>query len=73
MSTLAPSQSKALALLVSAVVDSVAVAGPLGAPAGVLYSALMAHGCSLSQFQSLMGALVRLGKLRQEGDLYFAA
>lgn len=57
--------------ILDAVVESVAVAGSQGAPGGVLYSALMAHGCSLNQFQSIMGALVSTGKLRQEGNLYF--
>lgn len=69
---LSPEQRAALAAIVAAVIDAVKVAGPLGAPAGVLYAALMSHGCTLSQFQSLMSALVRAGKVRQEGHLYFA-
>lgn len=68
----AASTANALLQIVDAIVDSVKAAGSHGAPAGVLYSALMAHGCTLSQFQSLMGAIVSAGKLTQRGHLYFA-
>lgn len=67
-----PSQSSALKAIVDAVVETVKAAGTMGAPGGHLYAALMAHGCTLNQFQSLMGALVRMGMLKQKGDLYFA-
>jgi hypothetical protein len=73
MSQLNPQQAQALKLIVDATVDAVKAAGDLGAPGGVLYAALMAQGCSLSQFESLMGALVKLGKVRRSGELYFAA
>jgi hypothetical protein len=73
MATLTPQQRTALGLIARATIDAVQAAGPDGAPAGVLYAALMQQGCTLSQFQSLMGALVRTGKLRAEGDLYFVA
>lgn len=69
--TLTRAQAMALRAIVGAVVQAVAEAGPTGAPSGVLYAALTAHGCSLSQYQSLMGALVRNGTLRADGDVYF--
>lgn len=69
----APGINQMIALICEAIIESVAVAGPLGAPAGTLYAALMAHGCTLDQFNSIMGALVRIGKLRQQGNLYFVA
>ncbi len=72
MSTLNPSQARALQLVVKAVLDAVKEMGPQGAPAGPLYAALMSQGCTLNQFQSLMGALERAGKVRRDGDLYFA-
>lgn len=70
-----PEQATALRLIVSATVDAVKAAGPHGAPAGVIYAALMTQGCSKSQFDSLMGALVRTGKLTHdcEAHLYFIA
>lgn len=66
-------QAKALAAILNIIVDTVKDAGPMGAPSGPMYAALMAQGCTLSQYQSLMSALVRAGKLTQRGNLYFAA
>jgi hypothetical protein len=42
-----------------------------GAPAGPIYAALMAQGCTLEQFEQLMGVLVETGRLRKQGHLYF--
>ena len=67
-----PEILRKLQQVVSAVLESIRAAGPSGAPAGVIYAALMAHGCNLSQFESLMAGLERAGKIRREGDLLFA-
>jgi hypothetical protein len=67
----ADTQRKAVLQLVDGIVESVRAAGPLGAPGGLMYAALMAHGCTLSQFQTIMGTLVDLGKLERRGQLYF--
>ncbi len=66
-------QLRLLKLALEAVIDAVKAAGPMGAPGGVIYAAMMAQGASLSQYQSIMGALVSVGKLRRQGDLYFIA
>jgi len=66
-------QIRTLKLIIDAILEAVKEAGSNGAPGGVLYAALMAKGCSLNQFQSLMRGIVNGGKLRQEGDLYFTA
>jgi hypothetical protein len=66
-------QKQAVRMIGAYIVDSVRVAGSMGAPGGTLYAALMAHGCTLEQFESLMGALVRAGKLQKRGQLYFAS
>ena len=68
-----PQQIAAIRMLADAVVDAVKAAGSLGAPGGVIYAALMAHGCTLAQFESLMDALIRAGKLTRSGDLYRVA
>ena len=60
-----------LIMLCDAIIEAVKAAGPVGAPGGVLYSALMSAGCNLAQFESIMSALVSAGKLRREGHLYF--
>ena len=64
-------QRQQMRMIMDAVVDSVRAAGPMGAPGGVLYAALMVHGCTLENFQALMGVLVKVGKLTQKGNLYF--
>ncbi len=64
---------KVLRMISDAIVESVKAAGPLGAPAGVMYAALMQHGCTLDQFNQFTGALVSCGKLRRQGDLFFIA
>ena len=65
-------QRQAIMMLLSAIVDSVKMAGDHGAPGGVLYAALMAHGITLDQFESLMSALVSAGKMTRKGHLYFS-
>lgn len=72
MASLNPQQAAALRMIVSAVLETIQQAGPIGAPGGHLYAALMAQGCSLSQFESLMGALVRSGRVEKRGDCYHA-
>jgi len=67
-----PSQRQAIALIVNAVTETIAECGDMGAPGGTIYAALMHYGCTLQQFESLMAALVRLGKVTKRGELYFA-
>jgi hypothetical protein len=64
-------QAAALRQVLDAILEAVAAAGPMGAPGGVIYAALMGQGCSLSQYQALMGGLVSVHRLRRDGDLYF--
>lgn len=59
-------------MLCDAIVDACKAAGPMGAPSGVIYAALMGHGISLNQYQQLMSGLVRVGKLRQDGLMFHA-
>jgi hypothetical protein len=65
-------QVKLLRMVADAILSTVREAGPLGAPGGVIYAALMAQGCTLHQFQQIMGGLVRAGMLTQDGDCYHA-
>lgn len=71
LTTLTPTQRRALSDTVDAVECAVRAAGTHGAPGGVIYSGLMMLGCSYSQYTSLMGAMVRNGRLRRDGELYF--
>jgi hypothetical protein len=63
-------QARAVRMVCGAIVDAVKEAGDLGAPGGVLYAVLQG-GLSLAQFEQVMAALVSVGKLRREGDLYY--
>ncbi len=67
------SRIAALQQIAKAITDTVKEAGPLGAPGGTLYAALMTCGCSLHQFEQIMAGLVRAKQLRKDGDLYFVA
>ncbi len=65
-------QIQALRAVAAMFIDAVRAAGDLGAPAGVMYAAVMGR-LSLHQFEQITSGLVRAGKLRKEGDLFFVA
>lgn len=69
MSHLSTQQRDAINLAVSCIVDAVKVAGPFGAPSGVVYAALMAHGMTLATYQSLLDALERTGQIVVKNNL----
>jgi len=66
-------QVAALRAVASAIIEAVRAAGPMGAPGGVIYAALMSNGCTLAQYESIMSAMVRSGNLTRHGDLYRVA
>jgi hypothetical protein len=72
MTGLSNSQLAAITMLADAIVEAVKAAGPLGAPGGHLYAALMGK-VSAQQFETFMSALVGAGKLIKRGQLYFVA
>jgi hypothetical protein len=57
--------------ILDAVIDAIK-ATPEGTPEGSLYALLLTQGCSLNQFQAIIGALCKAGKIRKEGHLLFA-
>ncbi len=59
-------------MIVDAILEAIKAGGSQGAPAGVMYAALMGF-MSLEQFEDIMTALVRTGKVRKQGHLYFYA
>ena len=69
----ATQQVDAIKAVCDAILDTVRLSSPLGAPAGPMYAAMMAQGFTLEQFETVMGALVKAGKLRKSGDLYYSA
>ena len=61
----------ALHLIVKAVEDTVNEAGPLGAPAGVMYAAFTARGMSLDTFNQVTAAMVSAGRIARRGDVFY--
>lgn len=68
MSTAA--QVRSLGAVARAIIETVREAGPLGAPAGIIYAALSAHGCGKDLFDWLMQVIVDEGLLTKRGDCY---
>lgn len=62
-------QTQLLRQLCQMFIDSVKAGGSMGAPAGVMYAAVL-DKMSLHQFEQMMSALVAMGKVRKCGDLY---
>lgn len=62
----------ALKEICDTIVSAVKAAGPMGCPSGNLYAVLMTAGCTMEQYDQMMGALVKAGKLTKQGHLYFA-
>ena len=44
-------------------------AGPLGAPSGVVYAALMSVGISLDMYQAILDRMVQAGRVTLSGDV----
>lgn len=72
MASMTTEQAKALRAITAAVIEATKAAGTLGAPGGHLYAGMMAGGCSLSQFESIMSGLVRADMLTKSGECYRA-
>ena len=70
--TATPEDIRKVVTMVNVIVEAVKETGTNGAPEGPMYAALMAHGCTLDQFNLLVDLAVRAGKLRKRGHLLFA-
>jgi len=67
-------QVQAMRLLLEVIVDAAREAGSLGAPSGPLYAAVMSLGCTLEVYNQAVGALKKIGCIREEGYcLHFVA
>ncbi len=72
MNEQATDRKSALAQLLDAICDAVAVGGEQGVAGGTLYAALMGQGCTLERYQMLMDLLVEMGRLKRNGQHYTA-
>jgi hypothetical protein len=66
-------QIMALRMLAEAIEDACKAGGAVGAPGGVIYSALTAHGVTFQQYQQIMSGMVRAGRIVKRGECYFPA
>ena len=53
-----------------AVLEAIDEAGPIGAPSGILYAALMGQGCTLQTFKQIMDPMEAIGYVELESDCY---
>lgn len=63
-----PEQIAAVKLAIACILEAAEEAGPLGAPSGVVYAALMQHGMRLATYESLLAALESAGRITVEYD-----
>ena len=49
--------------------DTAREAGPLGAPSGVVYAALMSVGIDLATYQAILSAMAEAGRITVSTDL----
>jgi len=64
-------ENEAIVLAVQCIVGAAKDAGAFGAPSGIVYAAMSAHGMRLAAYQSLCNALENFGVIRQEHDCLF--
>jgi predicted transcriptional regulator len=60
-------QIKALQSISKGIIEAANI-DSIGAPGGVIYSALMSHGATYNQFQQIMSTLERHGFLSHDDD-----
>jgi hypothetical protein len=54
---------EAISLAMQCIEDAARAAGPTGAPSGVVFAALQAHGMRLTTYQSILNAMVNAGRI----------
>ena len=54
----------ALKLAVDCILDAAKIAGPTGAPSGVVYAALNSHGMTLNVYEQIVSYLVNAGRIK---------
>ena len=63
-------QRKAILAVVSAIQEAVD-ASPQGLPTGHLDATLMTFGCTLQQYESIIGTMVGVGQIRKVGHVLY--
>lgn len=63
MTTATARQIRAIQALADIIEDTAKEAGPLGAPSGVIYAALMGAGVTLDVYTALLASMVKAGRI----------
>lgn len=63
-------QKSTFVRIVRAILETINESGTMGAPSGILYTALMAQGMSLDTYQRLMGVIKEVGYVTEEHHCY---
>jgi hypothetical protein len=58
----------AVSLAMQCIEDAARAGGPAGAPSGVVFAALQAHGMRLTTYQQILTALVNAGRITIDGN-----
>jgi hypothetical protein len=58
----------AMQLAMELIEDAAKVAGPTGAPSGVVYASLSTHGMQLNVYQQILGAMEKAGRIKVKHD-----
>lgn len=64
-------KTKAIAALINIILETVKEMGTAGAPEGVMYAAVMNYGITKQGWDSLVGHLIRSGKIRKSGNILY--
>ncbi len=59
----------ALKLACACILEAAQAAGPLGAPSGIVYAAMMEHGMTLDVYETILAGLVQAGRITAEHHL----
>ena len=65
-------QIQAVKLAARMILETVQEMGGDGAPSGIVYAALNAHGMSLMTYQSIIDSMKRQGLIREEYNVLYA-
>lgn len=65
-----PEQIKAVQRVSLVLLETIEAEGDLGAPSGPMFAALQTQGCTMSQYQQLMGQLEHRGFVTRSDHCY---
>ena len=64
--------TRAIKLVVNAILETIRESGDQGAPSGTLYAAMATQGFPLQRYQEFMDTLESMGYVTHRGNIYYA-